>query len=137
MIWLRIESVTLGMVVGDLMSSIALLLFARRALPMQGMLFMAALFAAPVALVAIGLCIIHAGERLPASGIVFAVGSVAVLCSSSFAYRWRSACNGTCWARAAPVDRGPSTTSRTTKPMGIRGEARQVDGSEAYYTERT
>lgn len=130
MISLRIEGVTLGMVIGDLMSLIALLLFARRALPTQGMLLLAALFAAPVAFVAIGLGATHAGERLPASGIVFAVGSAAVLCSSSLAYRWRSVRNGTSWMHARPSDRIPSATSQPTKPIGIGGETRHVDGSE-------
>jgi O-antigen/teichoic acid export membrane protein len=94
MIWPRIESVTLGMVAGDLMSSLALLIFARRALPVHVMLVMAVLFAAPVAFVVIGLSMIGGGSRLPASAIVFAVGSAAVLCSSVFVSRWRSACNG-------------------------------------------
>jgi lipopolysaccharide exporter len=89
MVWHRVESVTLGLVIGDLFSSIALLLLARHALPMLEMFVLAGLFASPVVLVAVGLGVTQGASGLTASASVLAIGATAVLASSAAAHRWR------------------------------------------------
>jgi O-antigen/teichoic acid export membrane protein len=90
MLWPRVESVTLGLVIGELISAIALLLLARRVLPTLEMFASAGLFASPVALVAIGLGAMQGKAGLLASAGVLLLGAAAVLASSAVSRRWRS-----------------------------------------------